>query len=142
MGSLRALSVAIPNEHRAQVMSAFYVVAYSSLSLPAVLAGIVVTPLGTKLCRPSEEVLEILPVGKTAPFAKEDGERIEDTVNDQPVPKANPPITVSWPDMDTVMSVPPFAADVLYNSLLRVNKQGIWITEKLTSQRGSVACQS
>ncbi len=46
-----------------------------------------------------------------------DGERIEDTVNDQPVPKANPPITVSWPDMDTVMSVPPFAADVLYNSL-------------------------
>jgi MFS family permease len=46
LGSLRALSVAIPNEHRAQVMSAFYVVAYSSLSLPAVLAGIVVSPLG------------------------------------------------------------------------------------------------
>jgi MFS family permease len=46
LGSLRALSVAIPHEHRAQVMSAFYVVAYSSLSLPAVLAGIVVTPLG------------------------------------------------------------------------------------------------
>jgi MFS family permease len=46
LGSLRALSVAIPNEHRAQVMSAFYVVAYSSLSLPAVLAGILVTPLG------------------------------------------------------------------------------------------------
>ncbi|MEV0555404.1 MULTISPECIES: hypothetical protein [unclassified Streptomyces] len=31
---------------------------------------------------------------------------------------------------------------VLYNSRLRVNKQGIWITEKLTSQRGSAACQS
>jgi MFS family permease len=46
LGSLRALSVAIPNEHRAQVMAAFYVVAYASLSLPAVLAGIVVTPLG------------------------------------------------------------------------------------------------
>jgi hypothetical protein len=46
LGSLRALSVAIPHEHRAQVMSAFYVVAYASLSLPAVLAGIVVTPLG------------------------------------------------------------------------------------------------
>jgi MFS family permease len=46
LGSLRALSVAIPPEHRAQVMSAFYVVAYSSLSLPAILAGIVVTPLG------------------------------------------------------------------------------------------------
>jgi MFS family permease len=46
LGALRGLSVAIPNEHRAQVMSAFYVVAYASLSLPAVLAGIVVTPLG------------------------------------------------------------------------------------------------
>jgi MFS family permease len=46
LGSLRSLSVAIPPEHRAQVMSAFYVVAYSSLSLPAVLAGIVVTSLG------------------------------------------------------------------------------------------------
>ena len=46
LGSLRALSVAIPHEHRAQVMSAFYIVAYASLSLPAVLAGIVVTPLG------------------------------------------------------------------------------------------------
>ncbi|MGQ4376392.1 hypothetical protein ACN6K9_006719 [Streptomyces sp. SAS_267] len=31
---------------------------------------------------------------------------------------------------------------VLYNSLLRVNKQGVWVTEKLTSQRGSIACQS
>ena len=31
---------------------------------------------------------------------------------------------------------------VLYNSHLRVNKQGVWITEKLTSQRGSTACQS
>jgi predicted MFS family arabinose efflux permease len=46
LGSLRALSAAIPNEQRAQVMSAFYVVAYASLSLPAVLAGLVVRPLG------------------------------------------------------------------------------------------------
>jgi hypothetical protein len=30
---------------------------------------------------------------------------------------------------------------VLYDSLLRVNKQNIWITEKLTSQRGSAACR-
>ena len=40
---------------------------------------IVVTPLGTKLCRPSEEVLEILPVGKLAPFTKSDGEVVEDS---------------------------------------------------------------
>ncbi|HEX7891035.1 MAG TPA: arsenate reductase (glutaredoxin) [Ramlibacter sp.] len=39
---------------------------------------VVVTPLGAKLCRPSEEVLEILPVPKIAPFAKEDGERVVD----------------------------------------------------------------
>lgn len=39
---------------------------------------VVVTPLGTKLCRPSEAVLELLPVGKLPPFVKEDGEAIED----------------------------------------------------------------
>jgi arsenate reductase len=39
---------------------------------------IVVTPLGTKLCRPSEEVLEILPVGPLAPFTKSDGEQVID----------------------------------------------------------------
>jgi arsenate reductase len=40
---------------------------------------IVVTELGTKLCRPSEEVLELLPVPKLAPFAKEDGGIVHDT---------------------------------------------------------------
>lgn len=40
---------------------------------------VVVTPLGTKLCRPSEAVLELLPVGKLPPFRKEDGEIVEDT---------------------------------------------------------------
>jgi arsenate reductase len=39
---------------------------------------IVVTPLGTKLCRPSEAVLEILPNPKVPPFAKEDGELVVD----------------------------------------------------------------
>jgi len=46
LGALRALSAAIPHEHRAEVMSAFYIVAYSSLSLPAIAAGVLVTPLG------------------------------------------------------------------------------------------------
>ena len=40
---------------------------------------VVVTPLGTKLCRPSEEVLELLPVGKLPPFTKDDGEVVEDS---------------------------------------------------------------
>jgi len=39
---------------------------------------IVVTPLGTALCRPSEAVLELLPVGPLAPFTKEDGELVQD----------------------------------------------------------------
>jgi MFS family permease len=46
LGGLRALVAVIPDEHRAAVMSAFYIVAYASLSVPAVLAGIVVTHLG------------------------------------------------------------------------------------------------
>lgn len=39
---------------------------------------IVVTPLGTRLCRPSEEVLGILPRPQLAAFAKEDGEPVVD----------------------------------------------------------------
>ena len=35
---------------------------------------LVVSPLGVRLCRPSEVVLEILPGGLQAPFVKEDGE--------------------------------------------------------------------
>ncbi len=40
---------------------------------------VVETPLGTRLCRPSEAVLELLPVGRLPPFAKEDGEIVEDS---------------------------------------------------------------
>lgn len=40
---------------------------------------LVVTPLGTRLCRPSEAVLELLPVGKLPNFTKEDGEIVEDS---------------------------------------------------------------
>lgn len=39
---------------------------------------IVVTPLGTKLCRPSEVVLDILPDQQKGTFAKEDGEQVVD----------------------------------------------------------------
>lgn len=39
---------------------------------------IVVTPLGTRLCRPSEAVLDILPQPQQAAFAKEDGEAVVD----------------------------------------------------------------
>ncbi|MFZ0040548.1 MAG: MFS transporter [Solirubrobacteraceae bacterium] len=46
LGALRTLSSAIGPEHRSAVMSAFYVVAYASLSVPAILAGVLTTPLG------------------------------------------------------------------------------------------------
>jgi len=39
---------------------------------------IVVTPLGTRLCRPSEQVLDILPQPQQGPFTKEDGEKVID----------------------------------------------------------------
>jgi arsenate reductase (glutaredoxin) len=39
---------------------------------------IVVTPLGVKLCRPSETVLDILPSPQRGAFVKEDGEPVVD----------------------------------------------------------------
>lgn len=43
LGALRSLTAVIPPQHRAEVMSAFYVVAYLSLGVPAIIAGVVVT---------------------------------------------------------------------------------------------------
>lgn len=39
---------------------------------------LVVSPLGVKLCRPSQAVLDILPAPQRAAFAKEDGEQVVD----------------------------------------------------------------
>lgn len=39
---------------------------------------IVVTPLGTRLCRPSEQVLEILSQPQQGAFRKEDGQAVID----------------------------------------------------------------
>ena len=39
---------------------------------------LVVSPLGVKLCRPSELVLDLIPAAQTAAFAKEDGEQVVD----------------------------------------------------------------
>lgn len=41
---------------------------------------VVVTPLGTRLCRPSEAVLDILPAPQQGAFTKEDGEQV---INDK-----------------------------------------------------------
>jgi arsenate reductase len=39
---------------------------------------IVITPVGVKLCRPSEAVLDILPLPQQGAFSKEDGEPVID----------------------------------------------------------------
>lgn len=39
---------------------------------------LVVSPLGVTLCRPSEAVLDLLPVAQQGAFAKEDGEQVVD----------------------------------------------------------------
>ncbi|AIT08478.1 arsenate reductase (plasmid) [Sphingomonas taxi] len=39
---------------------------------------LVVSPLGVKLCRPSEVVLDLLPEPQQGAFAKEDGEKVVD----------------------------------------------------------------
>ncbi|AIR68291.1 glutaredoxin-dependent arsenate reductase [Dickeya fangzhongdai] len=44
---------------------------------------IVVTPLGTRLCRPSEVVLDILPDAQQGEFTKEDGEPVVDKFGKQ-----------------------------------------------------------
>ena len=48
---------------------------------------IVVTPLGTKLCRPSERVLDLLPNPQRGPFTKEDGEQVIDPKGRRVSPK-------------------------------------------------------
>ena len=46
---------------------------------------LVVSPLGVKLCRPSEEVLELIPAAQRAAFAKEDGEQVIDAAGNRVV---------------------------------------------------------
>lgn len=44
---------------------------------------LVVSPLGVKLCRPSEEVLDLLPRRQKGAFSKEDGEQIIDAAGNR-----------------------------------------------------------
>ena len=45
---------------------------------------VVVTPLGVKLCRPSETVLDLLPDRQRGAFTKEDGEVVVDETGNRP----------------------------------------------------------
>ena len=51
---------------------------------------IVVAPLGVKLCRPSDAVLDLLPQAQRAAFAKEDGERVIDAHGRRVAPEPQP----------------------------------------------------
>ncbi|MET3137211.1 arsenate reductase [Undibacterium sp. GrIS 1.2] len=44
---------------------------------------IVVSPMGTKLCRPSELVLDILPLPQLGEFVKEDGEKVIELIDNE-----------------------------------------------------------
>ena len=44
---------------------------------------LVVSPLGVRLCRPSEAVLDILPARQLGAFAKEDGELVVDAAGNR-----------------------------------------------------------
>ncbi len=44
---------------------------------------LVVSPLGVKLCRPSEEVLDLIPAAQRGAFAKEDGEQVVDAAGNR-----------------------------------------------------------
>jgi arsenate reductase len=47
---------------------------------------IVVSPLGVALCRPSERVLDLLPLPQRGAFAKEDGEQVVDANGNRLLP--------------------------------------------------------
>ena len=44
---------------------------------------LVVSPLSVKLCRPSEEVLDLIPAAQRAAFVKEDGEQVIDAAGNR-----------------------------------------------------------
>lgn len=44
---------------------------------------LVVSPLGVKLCRPSEEVLDLIPAAQRGAFTKEDGEQVVDVASNR-----------------------------------------------------------
>ena len=78
----------------------------------------------TQVWTPTETgIVQVSAAGQEVDFVFDrllDGNRIEDVVTqngvETTVPKATPPITTSWPDGATVMSTPPFSAQVRYNS--------------------------
>ena len=59
-------------------LSAAYIINAMMMHPILINRPIVVTPMGARLCRPSESVLDILPQPQRGAFAKEDGEPVID----------------------------------------------------------------
>lgn len=80
MGALRHLTSSIPADRRAEVMSAFYVVGYLSLALPAVAAGVTASAIGLS------ETFELFGTGAViiALLVAVGGRRIQDQAPVQP----------------------------------------------------------
>lgn len=79
---------------------------------------------------PDAGVAAVLPGASEIDFVFDrrlDGSRIEDSVGNTTVPKASPPVTVSWPNPTVVMSDPPFADDVFYNSVALYGNQSSYV---------------
>lgn len=63
------------------------------------------TPLGTRLCRPSEAVLDILPGKQKGAFAKEDGEQVIDERGKRHKQRSGENAT-GWPGFATATPLP------------------------------------
>lgn len=75
LGALRSLMSVVPEHQRAEVMSAFYVVAYLSISVPAVAAGLAVPGLGLEpTFRIFAAIVAVLGLGVSIAAAR--GERV------------------------------------------------------------------
>jgi protein-tyrosine-phosphatase len=76
---LRALNMAFRYmKIRISLFTALPIRSLDAMALGTKLKEIVISPLGVKLCRPSEAVLDLLPSPQQAAFTKEDGERVVD----------------------------------------------------------------
>lgn len=84
LGALRSLTAVVPARNRAEVMSAFYVVAYLSISVPAVAAGLAVPSLGLQATfRLFSGFVVVLALGVSFAAAYGGGRRVQELTTRQ-----------------------------------------------------------
>jgi predicted MFS family arabinose efflux permease len=86
LGALRSLTAVVPERQRAEVMSAFYVVAYLSISVPAVAAGLAVPSLGLEpTFRLFSAIVVVLALGVSVAAAYAGGSRQDASTRQGPL---------------------------------------------------------